>query len=109
MGRAESMGGILRRREYGRNSEKYETSIALCAAPRPGQTEMIPVRIAYWTSSAVVWSPSTCMTPGPVELGSPCRDVQNLRDLLGRPALGDELQDLALTERQTPIRIGPLR
>src|SRR5260370_18021919 len=58
--------GMMRKDGGGRHSQNYDTCIALCAVPlhaenAPGaavlHTEMMPLRMAYWTSSAVVRSP----------------------------------------------------
>ena len=53
---------ILRTAGRERYSQNYLIRIALCAARTVRQTEMMPFRIAYWTSSAVVLTPSTFMT-----------------------------------------------
>src|SRR5262249_25596053 len=50
--------------------------------------------------------PQNLHDSGLVELGGSSGDPQQRRDLLGRVALGDELQDLPLPRRQLAQRIG---
>ena len=52
---------ILRTAGRERNSQNYRIGIALCAARAAVQTEMMPLRMAYWTSSAAVLIPSIFM------------------------------------------------